>query len=323
MKISFYGSTDIISIGVLKALHQKSIKGELELVYVISQPPKPFGRKRELKHNPVAQYALENDIPLFMPEKLNELFSTEYGPAMILKAPIDLAIVASYGKIISEKVLATPKYGFINFHVSLLPQYRGAGPVPMSILNQDDKTGLTIIKMDKGMDTGEIIRNEELEVRKNITAGELMREITDLCERVIYKDAEYIFNPESWKLTKQDHDQATYCYEKDLTKENFEIHYSDTVKQAHGKIMAANPEPGGWGKLRVKNEELRMNLWRSVLEDSIIPELEKSDSLRLVSDEFKKRLFLEVSDGFLEILEIQPEGKKIMDAKSFVNGYLR
>lgn len=314
MKVSFYGSLPL-SLEILKAIYEKHKVGKLELAYIISQPAKPFGRKREIKNNPVAQFAIENNIPLFTPEKLTKFFETETSTDL----STDLAVVVAYGKIISEKVLSTSKNGFINFHPSLLPDYRGAGPFRMTVLNQDRTGGLTIIKMDKEMDSGDIIKQYKVDIPENITAGELMWDLAKLSVEKLNKDFDEIFNAKDWNLQKQDHSKATYCYEKDLGKDKLEIKFEDGVKLAHGKIMSANPEPGAW--LTANN--IKINIWKSHWQNNTVMDLHKSNSLTLKSGPSKKKLFLELNDGFLEILEIQPEGKKIMDGKSFINGYLR
>jgi methionyl-tRNA formyltransferase len=318
MKVSVYGST-ILTLGVLKAIHQKSMEEKVHLAYVVTQPASPFGRKKELKNNIVAQYCIDNNIKFYTPEKISDLFTNEELEQSDSKLKVDIAVVAAYGKILKKKILETARFGFMNFHPSLLPKYRGALPPQMTILNQDEIGGLTIQKMGEGMDDGEIISNYQLTINKNITFGELLIQFAELSEAKIDEDFDYLFSPEKWDLKPQDDSLATYCYEKDFTKERLEIHYEDGVKLAHGKVMAANPEPVASLRLQISDIRYQLNILRSYLDpEGININLKKSGELSF--HELDRKLYLELSNGFLEILEIQPAGKNVMDAKSFLNG---
>lgn len=316
MKVAFFGSTNF-SLEILRSLFKLNKSGNIELKYVVTQPAKPFGRKRELKNNPVADFCIENSIKLFTPNKIKELNNDDF------KAHnIELGIVAAYGKILPEWLLESSENGFINFHGSVLPKYRGAVPVQMSILNQDlENAGVTIQKMEKEMDVGDVIEQINAISIENTTSGELMESLARESAHYIMKNPEYLFDPLNWKLRKQDNSQATYCYVDDMTKEKMEVKYEDGVKLTHGKIMAANPEPKAWTKLRIKNLEYKINLVRSRHIDSE-NEFKRTGTLNLIFDTNSKKLLLELNDGFIEILEIQPEGKNVMDGKSFANGYL-
>jgi methionyl-tRNA formyltransferase len=331
MQISFWGSSDF-SLEILKELHTKHREEKLELAFVVSQPPKPSGRKRELKHNLVAEYCLANEIPLLLPNKISELFNEDglqkyFFPSYTPKSlACDISFVAAYGKILPEKLLNTTKYGFVNFHGSILPKYRGAIPVQLTVLNQDQVGGITIIKMDKGMDTGGIITKYEIPVSQNITSGELMKELAEISAKMIDRNFDLIFNPESWHLEPQDESLATYSYERDFVKENFQVTYNDSVKLAHGKIMAANPDPKAWTLLTLQGKALKVNLIRSYIPEEIVSEPEgftKNGVLSIHPSADKAKMYLELQGGFLEIKEIQPEGKNTMEARSFINGYVK
>lgn len=315
MSISFYGSSEF-SLIILQKLFELHKQNKINLEYVISQSSKIFGRNKEIKDNPVVSFCKQKNIRFITPEKIKEIKTSE-----ITNIKIDMAVVAAYGKILPEWLLNSTKYGFINFHGSILPAYRGAAPVQFTILNQDIKNaGITIIKMDKGMDTGKIIKNEKLKINslefKKLISGELMMRLAELGAQILEKDFDYIFSPEKWNLIKQDDTKASFCYVSDMAKENFQVNYEDGILKAHGKIMAANPEPKAYVKLIMKDEELTMNILRSDLVDI---ELSKTNQLSLHKS--GKKLYLELHDGFIEILEIQPQGKNPMDAMSFMNGY--
>jgi methionyl-tRNA formyltransferase len=330
MKISFWGSSDF-SLEILKTLHDMHKVRRINLAFVVSQPPKPFGRKKELKHNLVAEYCIDNEIPLLLPNKVGELFEPftlqkYYAPDFSVDdLRCDISIVAAYGKIIPQKALDTAEFGFLNFHGSILPKYRGAIPVQKTIWNQDATGGITVIKMDKGMDTGDIITKYEYPIAHNMTSGELMNELAEVSAKMLDRNFDLLFNHENWRLEKQNDSEATYCYVSDFSKEKLEVLYTDSVIEAHGKIQAANPEPKAWGVVSMKDSGRKMNIIRSFIPEAALSDTpsEHTGRLSLHTSVDKTKLFLEVHNGFLQILEIQPEGKNSMDARSFINGYLR
>ncbi|MFW5720437.1 MAG: methionyl-tRNA formyltransferase [Candidatus Dojkabacteria bacterium] len=323
MKIAFYGSSPF-SLEILKTLYDNHKEQSLELAYVVTQPAKPVGRKKVITPNPVEVFCQEHSIICCTPHKLKELFTPEELANPHSQLRTDMAIVAAYGKILPGKVLDTAKHGFINFHGSILPNYRGATPVQTTILNQDPTAGITIIKMDEGMDTGDIILTKEIPIPANSTSGELMQELALLSAQLLRDEFTTIMQPENWKLQPQNHESATYT---DLSlwkdKKNFEIHYLEGLGEAHGKIMAANPDPKACVTIKSGCKTSKYNLIRSRRTDTSNDELHLSNQISLHSSSDKRHLYLELSEGFLEILEIQPEGKQIMDAKSFINGYVR
>ncbi len=323
MKIAFYGSS-LFSLEILKALYEKHQGHALVLSYVVTQSAKPAGRKKVVTSNPVEVFCQENGIIYCTPHKLKELFTPEELANPHSQLRTDIAIVAAYGKILPGKVLATAKHGFINFHGSILPNYRGATPVQTTILNQDPIAGITIIKMDEGMDTGDIILAKEIPTPANSTSGELMQQLALLSAQLLHDEFNTIMQPENWELKPQNHESATYT---DLSlwkdKKNFEIPYLEGLVEAHGKIMAANPDPKAFITIRSGGKTSKYNIVRSLHTATIHEEPQRDNQITLHTSSDKKHLYLELSDGFLEILEIQPEGKQIMDAKSFINGYVR
>lgn len=333
--ISFWGSTHF-SLEILKALYSKHKEGKVNLKYVVSQPAKPVGRKQVITHNPVGQFCIDNEITLYTPTKLIDLYNEKS-----VELTTDISFVAAYGKIISEKILATAKEGFVNFHGSILPKYRGAIPVQMTVMNQDEEGGITLIKMDKGMDTGEIIKKSKAKSQKDMTSGELMARLAELSAEIVQNDFDLLINSNQWQLEPQNDSEATTCFVHEMDKKNFEINYMDGIKLAHGKIMAASPEPRAWVDREGMNLHLpfaKINFLRSKYNpEYFLPEnydeydpipiadlhIKPKNRLAFHIDSATKRFFLELHDGFLEIIEIQPEGKNTMDAKSFINGYSR
>lgn len=305
MKVAFYGSA-IFSLYVLEGLWTKVQSGDIELAYVITQPDKPFGRKKELKANPIAEFCRTNGLKYLAPEKLKTLdFDSQ-------EIKVDLAIVAAYGKIIPQRVLDSAQFGFLNFHGSVLPKYRGACPIQMSILNRETKTGITLIKMDKGMDTGDILLKQETAINPSYTYGELRDILGNLSRKVII-DENILFNPDKWILIKQEENKASYCYVSDMEKAKLQITPQDTTEKTIGKIKAANPEPIAW----VEVSGQKFNL----IECSHIYQIiqRQNDILNFIKKD--KKLFLTAKDGLVEINKLQPEGKKIMSDRDFINGY--
>ncbi len=315
MKITFWGSSHFSAV-VLAELHQKAMEGKLELLCVITQPAKPTGRNQELTMNPVGEYCTEHGIKMLTPNKLNEDFLDSLPDA-------DLAFVAAYGKLLKENILQSTEYGFLNFHGSVLPKYRGAVPVQMTILNQEESSGVTIQKMGTGMDDGPILCAREFAVEPNSTTGELMEKLAHLSATMIDSEFGYIFSPENWNLEAQDESQATYCYLKDFTKETVQISYDDGITKAHGKIMSANPDPKAWAPhIEMKGKTNQVNFIRSDITTKILhsPAFERKGQLAL--HKINKKLYLELRDGYLEILQIQPQGKGVLAAAQFLSGYL-
>ncbi len=318
MSISFYGSSSF-SLIILKKLFGLHQSGRIKLEYVVSQSSKPFGRHKEIKDNPVVIFCKDHHITVLTPNKVKELL--EYKE---FHRNIDLGVVAAYGKILPGWLLQSTRYGFVNIHGSLLPKYRGAIPVQSLILNQDvDNAGVTFIKMDEGMDTGDIILKEPLNINidefRTLTAGDLMERLANLSVDVITNRFDYIFHPEEWQLSAQENSQATYCYVADMRKSNFEVNYFDGYKLAHGKIMAANPEPKAF--ITVK-QAFVINILRSKIPNTDSDFLSRLNrKYELCLHRLGNSLYLELKGGFLEILELQPQGRKIMNAASFINGY--
>ncbi|BDQ04632.1 MAG: methionyl-tRNA formyltransferase [Candidatus Dojkabacteria bacterium] len=318
MSISFYGSS-FFSLIILKRLFDLHQDGKIKLAYVVSQSSKPFGRHKEIKDNPVVIFCKDHNITTFTPNKIKDLLDYKE-----FHTNIDLGIVAAYGKILPGWLLKSTRYGFVNIHGSLLPKYRGAIPVQSLILNQDiDNAGVTFIRMDEGMDTGDIILKEPLNINvdefSTLTTTDLMEKLANLSADVITHRFDYIFHPDEWQLITQDNSKATYCYVADMQKSKFEIHYSDGYKLAHGKVMAANPEPKAFITLK---QSFVINILRSKMPGTNSGFLDGVERKHELSLHFAgNNLYLELKDGFLEILELQPQGRKIMNGVSFINGY--
>ncbi|MBP5491753.1 MAG: methionyl-tRNA formyltransferase [Clostridiales bacterium] len=232
MRIVFMGTPDFAAC-VLRSL----VKAEYEIVCCVTQPDKPQGRKMILTPPPAKEVATEFGIPVWQPaslrtpEALEQL--KEYAP--------DLIITAAYGKILPKTMLDLPKYGCVNVHGSLLPKYRGAAPVQWSILNRDEKTGVTIMKMDEGMDTGDILTSEAITIDRRIHTPQLMDQLANVgADLLIRTLPDYL----DGKITPvaQDNDQATVS--PPITKEQGKINWNDPADVIDAQVRALSEWPG-------------------------------------------------------------------------------
>lgn len=256
MGFTFFG-TDEFSVGVLNELARNGFKPDL----IISTPDKPKGRKLELTPPPTKVWAAENNIPILQPEKLKdfELPNT------------DLAVVASYGKIIPQSLLDQPAHGFINVHPSLLPKYRGATPLETAILSGDADTGVTIIKMDAEMDHGPILIQEKVSLAEK-WYEELRDETATLGGRLVAKVMPQVLAG-TIEEKEQDHAEATFT--KKITKEDGLINLADNPEINYRKIRAYTPWPGAYffkdGK-RIIIKKARLNESGELVIERVIPE---------------------------------------------------
>lgn len=315
MKIIFFGS-GYFGLSILRSLVNLHQQGKLEIKAIVSQPAKIFGRSQIILDNLVAKFCKESGYShlLLTPTRLIEIEESLVN--------VDLGIVASYGKILPSWLINSFRFGLINFHASLLPKYRGAVPIQAMLLNQDYQAlGISVIKIDETLDGGDIILKAKLDIPYenfiNITASELMKIAAEFASSLLINNYEYLLNPSIWILEKQDESCVSYCYLSDLKKENFQILFSDSCFKAHGKIMAGNPDP----KAFVIIKDKVFNLLRSKLH---LNQNNKVCNLNnIVFFTIANKLFINLADStaYLEILEIQPEGKKNLNSNDFINGY--
>jgi len=301
MKIIFFGTPDL-SVPFLEALTNEP---DFEVVAVVTQPDRPVGRKHELTASPVKKMAMVKRLTIFQPENLRTLVqsspSTPDGvvllpggglrPAGLLGEGVDtdLFVVVAYGLIIPQKVLDMPKLGCLNVHPSLLPKYRGPSPIQSAIANGDAETGLSIMLLDKGMDTGPVLAQEKLPLAADETQVSLIEKIKQtgpaLLVETIKKYAAGEISPAA-----QDDSQATVT--KLLTRESGKIDWSEPAEKIDQKIRAYFPWPGCWTEFLHNGKMIRVKILKAVLKN-----------------------------GRLEILEVQPEGGAVMLYKAFVRGY--
>ncbi len=279
---------------------QSMINDGTEVVGVFTQPDKPKGRGYTLTPPPVKVCAAENGIEVYQPTTLKD------GEAfrIISQLAPDMIIVVAYGKILPKEILDYPKYGCINVHASLLPEYRGAAPIQQAVLDGKEKTGVTAMYMDIGLDTGDMLMKAELEIGENETADELHDRLSALGAELIIK---VIHSAENGSLRREKQDDSRSSYAKMLTKEMSKIDFSKSAQEIHNQVRGLNSWPSASAVLNGK----RVKIHRTLITEG------KGESGQVLSI---NPLVVACGEGALEIIEIQPEGKKKMNAQAFVNG---
>ena len=296
MKIVFMGTPDF-SVPVLQGLIDN-----YDVVGVVSQPDKRVGRHLELRNTPVKELALKYNIPVIQPIKIRE----EYKEIIDLNP--DIIITCAYGQIIPKEVLDCPKYGCINVHASLLPKYRGGAPIHWSIINGDKKTGITIMYMDVGMDTGDIISQDEIEILDSDNLESIHDKLSILGRDLLLDTLPSIFDGTNDRL-KQDESKVEYAY--NIKREEEHIDFNKTSREVFNLIRGLSPVPSS--NVIIFGEEMK------VLE-SKIGSGNYSGSCGEIVDCTKEGIVVKTSDGTIILTKIKPFGKKLMDAVSYVNG---
>jgi len=322
MKINtLFVGTSNFSIYTLETLTKLDF---INLIGIITQPDKPVGRHQSIyQASPVKKWVLENlgDIQIFQPIKLLDKSSE-----ILDKTKPDLIVVASYAQMIPENMLNYPKYKCLNIHASLLPQLRGATPIQMAILKGLGKTGVSLVIMTKKLDAGDIISQKEINISSDDTALSLERKLGKLSQKILTQDLKFWINGKI-KPIKQNEDEATFCYIKDVSKEKAKILPTDDAILIDRKIRAFYPSPVSWSFLKSPkdnkqkdgieaNEKFkgkRFKIFKAkILDDCWV----NKKGLKLFKS--KRSLILRADVGWLEILEFQLEGKKRMNGSDYL-----
>ena len=300
-RLIFMGTPDF-AVPTLKAL----ISHGHNVLAVVTQPDRPKGRGKRLTAPPVKQVALENHIDVFQPEKASDdLFC-----AQIREKQPQLIIVVAFGQILRKKLLDIPPWGVINVHASLLPKLRGAAPIQWAILNDDSKTGLTVMQMDEGMDTGPMLFQEEVPVLKDETAGHLHDRLAEMAGGLMVRSLEQMYGTRA-KSTPQDHTKATYAPK--ITKDLSLVNWKDEAAKVSARIRGLDPKPGAY-TLWEGNE---VKVFASTVMDRTWEEGPPGQVLGLREE----RLVVGTGRGTIGIRELQYPGKNRLPAKEFLRGF--
>ena len=298
MRVVFMGTPDF-AVPCL----QKLIDLGHEVTGVFTQPDKPQGRKMIMTPPPVKVLAEENGIKVYQPTKMRDGTALE----MLKEANPELCIVVAYGKILPKEILEYPKYGCINIHASLLPKLRGAAPTQWSIINGFDKTGVTSMQMDEGLDTGDMLIMRDIDITENMTAGELHDELSLLGASVLEETIDALLKNEL-RPEKQNHDEFTYA--PMLSKELSPIDWNLSACEVHNKIRGLSPWPSANAKLNGKTVKIH----KSILTDT------KGEFAGQIVETGKRLVVCCGDKNCIEILNLQAEGKKAMSAADFMRG---
>ncbi len=284
---------------------EKLIHAGHEVVAVVTQPDKEKGRGKELSFPPVKELALKFGLTVYQPVKVR---NPEFIQLIRELAP-EAIIVAAFGQILPKDLLDIPPFGCINVHASLLPKYRGSAPIQYAILNGEEETGITIMYMDQGIDTGDMILRRSIPIAPDETGGSLHDKLAELGADLIVEALEQLAAGKAVRIP-QDHSQATYV--KMLDKEMGYIDFTASAVAIERMIRGLNPWPSAYTRLNGKT----LKLWRAEVE-----ELNTPTEPGVVAEIRKDAIVVGTGDKALVIRELQLEGKKRMTADAFLRGY--
>ena len=300
LKIVFMG-TPMFSVPILEALIEK-----YDVIGVVTQPDKEVGRKRILTPTPVKECALKHNIPVYQPKKIRK----EYQEIMALNP--DIIITAAYGQIVGMELLNSPKYRSINVHGSLLPKYRGGAPIQRSIMNGDKYTGITIMYMEKGMDSGDILSQRSLEIEDTDNNETVFEKMSYLGRDLLLETLPLLIEGKITPI-KQNEDEVTYAY--NILPEEELLDFSKDAKDVFNHIRALSPQPGAYFLL--KGEKIKIF-------SSLVTDLTHNEEVGSIINVSKKGFMIACGNHtVLDILEIQQTGKNRISARDFANGALR
>ncbi len=300
MKIVYMGTPDF-AVGPLEAL----LKAGHEVIAAVTQPDKPKGRGKAVQMPPVKETALACGIPVWQPVRVKE---PEF-ISLLQEADPDVIVVAAFGQLLSAEILSLPRYGCLNIHASLLPRYRGAAPIQWAVINGDRKTGVTIMQMDEGLDTGDMLLKEEVEIASGETAGTLFDKVSAAGSSLIVKALDAL---EKGELVPQPQEGES-CYAPMLDKTMGKIDWNRPAQETERLIRGLNPWPSAYSRLQGK----MVKIWQAVPEEDSCPQMKPGQICRVTKHDFS----VKTGSGLLRITSLQPEGKKRMDADAFLRGY--
>lgn len=299
MNVIFMGTPDF-SVPVLQALIDSPAH---TVTAVVTQPDKARGRSGKLVFTPVKEVAVANDIPVYTPKRIKEEMVGQ-----LREIPCDVIVVVAFGQILSREILDIPRYGCINVHASLLPRWRGAAPIQWAILEGDEKTGLTTMQMDTGIDTGDILLKKEIEISHEETGESLHDRLAELSGELLLETLRLAEAGELQPIPQKDEES---CYAKMLTKDLGRLNMNEEAVKLERYIRGLNSWPSAYTGFQGKT----LKIWRAevVYEDT-------GEAPGTVVDIDKQSFTVQTGKGCLRFLEVQFEGKKRMDAGSFLRG---
>ncbi len=297
IRIVFMGTPDF-SVPILEGLIE-----EYEVVGIVSQPDKMVGRHKILRHTPVKVVGLDNNIKVLQPNDIR----VEYKEILDLKP--DMIVTCAYGQIIPKVILESPRYGCINVHASLLPKYRGGAPIHRAILNGDAKTGMTIMYMAEGMDTGDIIKQKEVIIENDDNLESLHDKLSLVGRDLLL---EVIPDIVSGKATRTKQDESLVSYAYNIKREDEKLDFNKTTLEVYNHIRALSPIPGAFAMLDGKI----VKIYDSEMSDRAFMNAKNGEIAAI----YKDGIGVSTLDGEIIIKDIKIEGKKRVNVKDFLNG---
>lgn len=304
MRVVFMGTPDF-SVGTLKAI----IEAGHEVAAVVTQPDKPKGRSKALVCSPVKEEAMSHELRILQPQRArDEEFIQE------LKAiNADVFVVVAFGQILPSSIINMPPYGCINVHASLLPKYRGASPIQWAVIDGCEYSGVTIMKMDEGIDTGDILKTEEVKLNPKETGGSLFERLSDVGARLLVETLEEL---EAGTVVPVPQNDAESTYVKMLDKSFGKMDFNEDAVKIERLIRGLNPWPSAFTFINGK----MLKVWDAdVISDDSACQLRDGEPGEVVEID-KESFTVACGNGYLIIKEVQLEGKKRMDSGSFLRG---
>lgn len=301
MKVVFMGTPDF-GVPVLRAIADAGH----EILAVVTQPDRPKGRGKGVSFSPVKEEALRLDVPVFQPEKVKQPEAVQY----LASLTPDVIVVVAFGQILSQEILDIPRFGCVNVHASLLPLYRGAAPIQQAILDGAKKTGITTMLMDKGLDTGDILLQEELEIRPDETGGTLFDRLSVLGASLLVKTLDGLAKGEITPVPQAGESTYAGMFNKSMGR----IDWTRDAAAIERQIRAMDPWPSAFTHLDGK----MIKVWKAevVKDDMTTNEAAPGTILGLEGG-----ILVACGTGRLNILELQPEGRRRMDFAAYLRGY--
>ena len=297
-KIVFFG-TSAFAADILSYL----IAHQIPVVGIVTQPDRPKGRSLQMAGSPVKELGLE--LPLLQPEKASEESFLQELAAL----QADLYVVVAYGQILPQKLLSLAPLGCINVHASLLPKYRGAAPMQRCLMAGDTETGISIQKMVKQMDAGDVIATVKIEIPQNMTLGDLEKQLCEVAKPLLLQVI-CAYEQGIPEATPQEPSLVTFAAK--ITPEDGEIHWGDSAEKIHCLVRAFSPRPGAWTRAAPDGKRIK------ILRTRLVPEkqMRAENPGRILS----KDGLVACGSGVLQLIEVQPDGKKVMGAVEWLRG---
>lgn len=302
MKIVFMGTPDFA---------EKSLEGVYnaghEILAVVTNPDRPKGRGMKMVASPVKEFAISKNLKIYQPEKVRN--NVEFIEEIKALQP-DVICVVAYGKILPKEILDIPRLGCINVHGSLLPKYRGAAPIQWAVINGEKVTGITTMYMDVGMDTGDMILKEEVNIGEDETTGELWDKLSEVGAKLLVKTLRQIENGNAQRIPQGEEFTMAPMLNKDMSKIDWN---SKTAKEIKNLVRGLNPIMGTYSYLDGK----KIKFWKV---DVLLLGNENVENGTILKSNSKDGLYIKAKDGVIKVLEIQGENSKRMPIQDFLRG---